>query len=131
METVAKALKTREEYNETNDCGVISISQVAGRTYREVLEESYKLGRKKGRGMPWSVVEKLCKKYNIIKVDVMKKYNGMRPRAWWFLKEHAHIKQPIIIDVRGHFFVAKEGKEVWGMWKDKALVRNYYIKGEA
>lgn len=129
MQTVQEAEIQSKELNEDNDCAIMSLSQAVGKEYREVAELSYKLGRKKGRGTPWKVIKELMKEYNMIYVNAISKYK-CRPRAWWFLKDTQYVKETIVVSVRGHMFVAKQGKAIWGLWKDKSLVRGYYIKSQ-
>ena len=128
MQPIETVLQERKELNETNDCAVISLSQVIGKDYREVLEEMYKLGRKKRKGTSWYVIDMMQKKYNLVYIDSCKAYDGMKPKAWWFLEDAKFIPEPIMINVSGHMLVAKQGKVIWGLWKKGALVRGYYRK---
>jgi len=129
MQTVKEAEIQSKELNEHNDCAIMSLSQAVGKDYREVAELSYKLGRKKGRSTPWKVVDGLMKEYKMIYVNTIHKYNG-RPQAWWFLKDSQYVKETIVVNVRGHFWVAKQGKAIWGLWKNKCLVKGYYIQSQ-
>ena len=128
MQPIETVLQERKELNETNDCAVVSLSQVIGKDYREVCEEMYKLGRKKRKYTPWYVIAEMQKKYNLVYVDSHKIYNNQRPRVKWFLGDAKNIPETIMIYVSGHMLVAKQGEPIWGLWNEKALVKGYYRK---
>jgi len=122
MQTLKELQLQRKELNEKLDCVIVSFAQATGTDYKSLAELSYKLGRKKARRTCWTVTEKIVKKFKMKYVPIKKM------QAKNFLKDAEFVKDPIVVSVRGHMFVAKQGKPIWGLWKEKSLVKGYYIK---
>ncbi len=122
MQSLEELQEQRKELNEHRDCAIVSFALASGKDYKSVAKLSYKLGRKKARSTCWSIVSKLEKKFKMKYVP----YKRMQSKN--FLKDAEFLKDPIVVSVRGHMFVAKQGKPIWGLWKEKSIVRGYYIK---
>jgi hypothetical protein len=122
MQSLEKLQEQRKELNEHRDCAIVSFAQASGNDYKSVAKLSYKLGRKKGHRTCWYVVGKLARKFKMKYVP----YKRMQSKN--FLKDAEFLKDPIVVSVSGHMFVAKQGKPIWGLWKEKAIVQGYYIK---
>ncbi len=122
MQSLKELEMQRKELKETNDCVIVSFAQATGTDYKSVAKLSYKLGRKKGRGSYSPTINKLAKKLRL------KYIPSKRMQSKNFLKDAEFVKKPIAISVGSHMFVAKQGKPIWGLWKNKSIVKGYYIK---
>ena len=122
MQSLKELEIQRKELNENRDCAIVSFALASGKDYKSVAKLSYKLGRKKGHRTCWSIIYKLEKKFKMKYVP----YKKMQSKN--FLKDAEFLKDPIVVSVSGHMFVAKQGKPIWGLWKEKSIVQGYYIK---
>ena len=123
MQSLEELNVQRKELNEKLDCVIVSFAQATGTDYKSVAKLSYKLGRKKARKTRWSVTSKLIKKFK------MKYVSCKRMQAKNFLKDAEFVKDFIVVSVRGHMFVAKQGEPIWGYENcEKCIVTGYYIK---
>jgi hypothetical protein len=122
MQSLKELEIQRKELNEGKDCAIVSFALATGTEYKSLAKLSYKLGRKKARRTCWSIVSKLEKKFKMKYVP----YKRMQSKN--FLKDAEFLKDPIVVSVRGHMFVAKQGKPIWGLWKEKSIVKGYYVK---